>query len=167
MDTASHTQDSPSHVSTNDTKDYGAEISFLQEEFTLSLATANSERAKVTAAQTTEIARIGSATSTLGTEIQELSTFVKNTFQAQDKVIVSLKTGQDALDHKMGVLAKEFGSQMSGVTTLILDLKQEIIRMTHASARASPHEKQVMAVQALKFDDKFIGNIATPSGGGG
>ena len=82
-------------------------------------------------------------------------------------MIVSLKTGQDALDHKMGVLAKEFGSQMSGVTTLISDLKQEIIRMTHASAHATPHEKQVMAVQALKFDDNFIGNIASPTGGPG
>ena len=56
---------------------------------------------------------------------------------------------------------------MTGVTTLIQELKQEIIRMTHASARATPHEKQVMAVQALTFDDQFIGNIAAPTGGGG
>jgi hypothetical protein len=154
-------------VSPSDPKDYGAEISFLQEEFTLSLETANSERAKVTEAQKTEIARIGLATSNIGAEIKDLSTFMKNTFQAQDKVIVSLKTGQDALDHKMGVLATEFGSQMNSVTTLIQDLKQDIIWMTHASARATPHEKQIMAVQALTFDDQFIGNIAAPTGGAG
>ena len=47
----SHTQDSSLYVSPNDTKDYGAEISFLPEEFTLSLDTTNSERAKVTDAQ--------------------------------------------------------------------------------------------------------------------
>ena len=166
-DAAFSNQDSPPSASTSETKDFGAEISFLQEEFTQSLDTANSEREKTTEAQKQEMARISSATSTLGTDIQDLSNFVKSTFQAQDKVIVSLKAGQDAIDDKMSVLANEFGTQMSGVTTLITDLKREIIRMTHASARATPHEKQVMAVQALQFDDTFIGNLAAPSGGPG
>ena len=48
--------------------------------------------------------RISSATSKLGAEIQDLSSCVKSTFYAQDKVIVSLKTGQDALEVKMSVL---------------------------------------------------------------
>ena len=61
--------------------------------------------------------RIRSATSTLGIDIQDLLSFVRWTFQAQDKVIVSLKAGQDALDDKMSVLATEFGTQISGVTT--------------------------------------------------
>ena len=39
--------------------------------------------------------------------------------------------------------------------------------MTHVSVRATPLEKQVLAVQALQFDDKFIGNHATPTGGAG
>ena len=65
--------------------------------------------------------RISSATSKLGAEIQDLSSFVKSTFHTQDKVIVILKTGQDALDVKMSVLATEFGTQMSGATTLISD----------------------------------------------
>ena len=111
-----------------------------------------------------EMARISSATSILGTKIQDLSAFVKSTFQAQDKVIVSLKAGQDALDDKMSVLANEFGTQISGVMNLISELKKEIIRMAHVAARATPHEKQVMAVQALHFDDTFIGNLVAPSG---
>ena len=39
--------------------------------------------------------------------------------------------------------------------------------MTHASARATPMENQVLAVQALQFDDQFIGDHTTPSGVGG
>ena len=130
------------------------------------IETANTEQEKATDIQKKEVEHISSATSTLGGEIKELSSFVQLTFQAQDKVIVSLKVSQDALENKMSVLVKEFGTQMSGVTTLISDLKQELIRMAHTTARATPLEKQVLAVQALQFDDSFIGNHATPSGGG-
>ena len=132
-ETTSNTQESSPPVSTTETGDYGAEISFLQEKFTLSPETANSKRAKTTEAQQMEMARIRSATSTLGTDIQDLLAFVKSTFQAQDKVIVSLKAGQDALGDKMSVLDNEFGTQISGVTNLISNLKKEIIRMAHVS----------------------------------
>ena len=89
-----------------------------------------------------EMAHISSATSTLRTEIQDLLVFVKSTFQAQNKVIMSLKVAQHALDDKMSVLANKFVTQISGVTNLILDLKKEIICMAHVSACATPHKKR-------------------------
>ena len=45
--------------------------------------------------------------STLGSEIVNLTSFVRNTFPTQDKVIARLKDGQCALDKRMGKLANK------------------------------------------------------------
>ena len=81
-----------------------------------------------------ELEHIGCTASTSEGEIKELSPFVRSMFIAQGKVIVSLKEGQNALDGKIGILANDFGSQLSGLTNLTSDLKQEIICMAHVSA---------------------------------
>ena len=65
----------------------------------------------------------------------------------------------------MGLLATKFVEQMKRVASLIVDSKKGIIMMTHTSARITQFKRQVQAVQALQFDNNFIGNHKIPTWG--
>lgn len=67
----------------------------------------------------------------------------------------------------MGLIATEFGKQMKVVKSPISDLKKEIISLARANVHATPLERQIKAVQALQYDENFIGNYMVPTGGPG
>lgn len=59
----------------------------------------------------------------------KLSDFMNNTFLVQDKVVTSLKDGQEALNDKMDKISTQVQSQMRSMAGLLADFKTTMIGM--------------------------------------
>ena len=100
------------------------ELSFLKHDFKASIDTANAARDNENNVVQKELKAFkASSDDTIG----KLSSFMKDTFTVQDKVITSLKHGQEALDKKMDAIAVDVLTQMSALNSALVDFKATMV----------------------------------------
>ena len=125
------------------------ELSFLKHNFKASIDSANVARDNENNAFRKELKAFrASSDKTIG----KLSSFMKDTFTVQDKVITNLKHGQDALDKKMDAIVVDVSTQMSALNNTLVDFKATMVDLLGNAPAMTPtgHHAHITHLNGLE-----------------
>mmetsp|Transcript_62 Transcript_62/g.67 ORF Transcript_62/g.67 Transcript_62/m.67 type:complete len:107 (-) Transcript_62:18-338(-) len=90
---------------------------------------------------------------------------MKTSFIVQDKVISSLKEGQDAMDVKLINISNQVTTQMHVMNNVMAQVQSMMIGLVGRKPTLSKFEQQQRAIAKLSDDGNFIGNQPVLLGG--
>lgn len=97
--------------------------------------------------------------------LAELSTFMKSTFTVQDRVIMSLKERQEALDKKMDKISNQVQTQIQLMTSLLTEFKTRMIGAAAVHPQFQTSDQHCMAVNCLSDVANYFGTQRVPLAG--
>jgi len=146
------TEDTDTSASNNTISQLSQDLAFLWTDFNDSIQLTNKKRNEENASFSEKILTLQQSTDT---SIDSLTTFIKSALTTQDKVITSLKMGQESRDLRMMIVTDNVQRQMDTMNQSLMALQQTVLPLVGVQNADINHNQCAMSMNTQ--DNSLLG----------
>jgi len=138
-------EDADNSASTKTISQLSQDLDFSRKNFNDSIQLTNKKRNEENTSFLNKISKLQQSTDT---SIYSLTTLITRALTTQDKVITSLKTGQESMDLRMAAVTDNIKRQMNTMNQSLMNLQQTMLRLAGVPEADINHNQCDMSINA-------------------